>query len=71
MSETLTNVAFLGQAQQVRHQTLIKINHTCKLINVCNSINAQQQNKPVKDCYRVKYCQVNKRLNKGNITNSY
>ena len=38
---------YVGYNQQVRHQTRIKINHTWNVINVCNSINDCQQNKPV------------------------
>ena len=48
ISKTLTNVIFVERAQLVRNQIRIKVKYTCKLINACNSINANQQTKPVK-----------------------
>ena len=71
LSETFTNVTFVGQDQQVRRQPRIKSNHTCILINACNSINDNQRNKPVQNWDIVKYHQLNKRPKKGTITKSY
>ena len=63
----LPNVTFVGHAQQVIHQTRIKINHTCKVIKACNLINSHQHNKPVENWYRVKNSQINNFLYKGTI----
>ena len=63
----LTIVTFIGHAQQVINQTHITINHTCKLENSCNTINAYQQNKPVESWDWLKYFQINKRSKKGTI----
>ena len=48
IAKTLSSVTFLGSTQQARHKTQININHIYNLINICNSISAHQQNKPVK-----------------------
>ena len=63
-TKTLTSVAFMGHDQQFRHQTRIKRNHPCILINACNSINAHQRNKPVENWDRVKFSEVNELPNK-------
>ena len=64
MAEILINVTFVGSSQQVRQQTRIKTNHTCILINVCNSINGFQQNKSVENWDGVKSLRPNKRPKK-------
>ena len=66
----LTDVTFVGHNQPVRNQPQIKSNYTYNLINTCNIINYSQGNKPVKNWYRVKYRPLNRRPNKGTITNS-
>ena len=71
IAKNLTNVTFLCYSQPVRNQSKIKNNHKCNLINACNIIYAFQQNKPVENWDRVKYCQQNKFPNKMTITNSY
>ena len=67
----LTNVTFVGPNQHVRNQTRLKTNHTCKLKNAYNSINAHQRNEPVENWDRMKYFQINKLPKKGNIPKSY
>ena len=53
--------------QETKHGLNVK--YTCKLIKACDSINANQQTKPVEISDGVKYCQLNKFPKKG--TKSY
>ena len=49
----------------MRNQTLIKVGYTYKLINVCNSINANERNKTVESLEVLSCRQLNKRPKKG------
>ena len=71
ISEALININFVGHGQLVRHQTRVKMNNTCNLINTYNSINCNENNKPVENRDRVKSYQLNKHLKKGTTTKSY
>ena len=48
IAKTLTNVTFVGYDQQVRYQTGIKMNHTCKLIDAYNRITLTNGMNPLK-----------------------
>ena len=50
-----------------RHE--LKVKHKSNSINVCNSINYHQWNKPVEGWYVLKSCQINKRTKKGTMKN--
>ena len=65
IAKILTNVTFVGHDQPVRHQTRIRINHTCNLIKACKSIKSHQRNTPVEYWDRVKSRKLNKHPKKG------
>ena len=71
IAKTLTNITLASHVQQIRQQTKIKSSHTCILIDACNRINPQKQNKNVENGEVLKYCQLNIHPKKGTITKSY
>ena len=71
LAKSLTNVSFVYHFHQVRHKTVIKTNHTCKLRNSCNSIHDHKRNVHVENLNRVKSCKIKKNSKEGAITKMY